>query len=116
MPDLSVLWEKAIGKPVPPGFDYAHATSWGSQIWVGLMKTDIVVARRLALLVELTRRDDTLTGADAIKQNPFSKELRGKSDSLLIMELTDMEVTLEYLKLFYADFAKDLSSVPAGTV
>ena len=82
-------WKTAFGKEYPSGFKFEEADTWDKNEWNRLCKTDVVVARRLSLLVELSRRNLLVLGASFRHNSPFAEELKNLSITALYTELSN---------------------------
>ena len=90
-------WKTAFGKDYPPGFNFEEADTWTKDQWNLLCRTDIVIARRLSLLVELSRRNLLLEGAKIENNSPFGQELKKLSVTALYSELANPEESVRRL-------------------
>lgn len=94
----SQRWATVFGKTPPPGFDFDKADVWTKDEWMRLCKTDVIVGRRLSLVVEMSLRDLSVLGQRTKSQSPFADELERLSTTLIFLELADVNKTVEALK------------------
>lgn len=90
-------WKTAFGKDYPPGFNFEEADTWTKEQWLLLCKSDVVIARRLALMVEISRRNLQLAGVTVSKNSPFAEELSKASIMALYAEIADPEESVKQL-------------------
>jgi len=91
-------WNTVFGKEAPPGFRYEEADAWSKDTWDALLRVDVVVARRVSVLVEVSRRNMALVGVKVPPTGPFCDDLRKMSLVALYSELADVQESVLRLK------------------
>lgn len=91
-------WKTAFGKDYPAGFKFEEADTWTKEQWLTLCRADIVIARRLALMVEISKRNLQTAGLSITNNSPFAEDLNKASVMAIYAELADPEESVRRLK------------------